>query len=84
MFPLRNPHDFPGNRINLAVCTYHVPRGSMVVPFGGSYLESYKVIPKRNYGAYTYIPVMRSCKGSFRVLGFRVPLRVLKYLYGRM
>ena len=30
-----------------------VPRGSKVVPFGGSYIESYKVIPKRNYyGAY--------------------------------
>ena len=30
-----------------------VPVGSIVVPFGGSYLESYKVIPKRNYyGAY--------------------------------
>ena len=27
----------------------------MVVPFWGSYLESYKVIPKRNYyGAYGY------------------------------
>ena len=27
----------------------------MVVPFGGSYLEPYKVIPKRNYyGAYGY------------------------------
>ena len=32
---------------------YKLPRGSIVVPFGGSYLESYKVIPKRNYyGAY--------------------------------
>ena len=28
-------------------------RGSIVVPFWGSYLESYKVIPKRNYyGAF--------------------------------
>ena len=26
-----------------------LPRGSIVVPFWGSYLESYKVIPKRNY-----------------------------------
>ena len=27
--------------------------GPIVVPFGGSYLEFYKVIPKRNYyGAY--------------------------------
>ena len=30
-----------------------LPGGSKVVPFWGSYLESYKVIPKRNYyGAY--------------------------------
>ena len=30
-----------------------LPRGSIVVPFCGSYLESYKLIPKRNYyGAY--------------------------------
>ena len=29
--------------------------GSIVVPFGGSYLESYEVISKRNYyGAYEY------------------------------
>ena len=26
-----------------------LPRGSIVVPFDGSYLESYKVIPKKNY-----------------------------------
>ena len=33
-----------------------IPRGSIVVPFWGSYLESYKVIPKRNYyGAYRYL-----------------------------
>ena len=30
-----------------------LPIGSMVVPFCGSYLGSYQVIPKRNYlGAY--------------------------------
>ena len=30
-----------------------VPIGPYVVPFGGLYLGSYKVIPKRNYyGAY--------------------------------
>ena len=30
-----------------------LPRGSIVAPFWGSYLESYKEIPKRNYcGAY--------------------------------
>ena len=34
-----------------------VPRGSMVVPFWGSYLESYKAVPKGNYyGAYGYPP----------------------------
>ena len=33
---------------------YHI--GPKVVPFGGSYLEIYKVIPKRNYfGAYGYL-----------------------------
>ena len=26
-----------------------MPRGPKVVPFGGSYIESYKVTPKRNY-----------------------------------
>ena len=32
-----------------------LPRGSIVVPFWGSYLESYKVTPKRNYyGACGY------------------------------
>ena len=32
-----------------------LPRGPIVVPFGGYYLESYKVFPKRNYfGAYGY------------------------------
>ena len=33
--------------------TYNIPIGPIVVPFWGSYLEFYKVIPKRNYyGAY--------------------------------
>ena len=32
-----------------------LPRGSIVVPFWGSYLESYKLTRKRNYyGAYGY------------------------------
>ena len=36
--------------------THDLPRGSKVVPFWGSYIESYKVIPKRNYyGAYGYL-----------------------------
>ena len=34
-------------------CFLGLPIGPMVVPFWGSYLEFYKVIPKRNYyGAY--------------------------------
>ena len=34
----------------------YLPIGSLVVPFCGLYLESYKVIPKRNYlGAYGYV-----------------------------
>ena len=34
---------------------YYLPIGPKVVPFWGSYLEFYKVIPKRNYfGAYGY------------------------------
>ena len=28
---------------------HSLPIGRIVVPFGGSYLEFYKVIPKRNY-----------------------------------
>ena len=32
---------------------YEVPTGPKVVPFWGSYIEFYKVLPKRNYfGAY--------------------------------
>ena len=30
-------------------CCLLLPIGSLVVPFYGSYLESYKAIPKRNY-----------------------------------
>ena len=37
-----------------------------VVPFGGSYLEFYKVIPKRNYfGAYGYRPAAASWIASW-------------------
>ena len=47
-----------GLRVWAFGCTASIPRGSIVVPFCGSYLETYKVIPKRNYyGAY----------GQFRV-----------------
>ena len=28
---------------------FDAPKGLIVVPFWGSYIESYKVIPKRNY-----------------------------------
>ena len=38
------------------------PKGSIVAPFGGSFLESYKVTPKTNYyGAYGYR--LRALKG---------------------
>ena len=38
-----------------------LPRGSMLVPFCGLYLGSYKVIPKRNYnGAYGYRVILAS------------------------
>ena len=37
----------------LPTSPHTLPKGPKVVPFGGSYLEFYKVIPKRNYfGAY--------------------------------
>ena len=44
-----------------------IPIGPKVVPFGGSYLEFYKVIPKRNhFGAYGYGPRERVYALSFR------------------
>ena len=43
-----------------------LPRGSIVVPVGGSYIESYKVIPNWNYyGASGY--EQRAPEGSVRV-----------------
>ena len=33
----------------LAPVVEGLPKGPKVVPFWGSYLESYKVLPKRNY-----------------------------------
>ena len=46
-----NPAQIPNS--GPASLGHRIPRGSIVVPFCGSYLESYKVIPKRNYyGAY--------------------------------
>ena len=39
--------------VELLLLRRSLPIGPKVVPFGGSYLEFYKVIPKRNYfGAY--------------------------------
>ena len=44
-----------------------IPIGSKVVPFCGSYLGSYKVIPKRNYfGAYGYLRWGRILPVSFQ------------------
>ena len=40
------PQD-PG--LQVAQRWYYLPIGSIVVSFWGSYLESYRVIPKRNY-----------------------------------
>ena len=56
-----------------------LPIGPKVVPFGGSYLEFYKVIPKRNYfGAYGYsfgslcvMPLCLLCVTSVGCFGFR-------------
>ena len=40
-------------RYSAWVCRSILPKGPKVVPFEGSYLEFYKVIPKRNYfGAF--------------------------------
>ena len=44
------------------LCVESLPRGSIVVPFWGSYLESYKVIPKST----TVEPM-----GSFRCRSIR-------------
>ena len=46
------------------------PRGSIVVPFWGSYLESYKVTPKRNYYAASGKPLAwRASSRSLRAAG---------------
>ena len=50
-----------GQYVNAA---WWIPIGPKVVPFWGSYLEFYKVIPKRNYfGAYGYAE--RALCGAF-------------------
>ena len=38
-----------GGRKSLVKRPYHWPHSPIVVPFWGAYLESYRVIPKRNY-----------------------------------
>ena len=56
-------------------------RGSIVVPFlGGSYLESYKVIPKSNYyGACGYTAEFRdSSVQGLGILGFGCGVGVLE------
>ena len=57
------PYYFGGNSLMVVKTRLGLPgappRGSIVVPFGGPYLESYKVIPKRNYyGAYGQLPTL--------------------------
>ena len=52
------------NRSGIVIFTL-LPMGSIVVPFCGLYLGSYKVIPKWNYyGACGYVPVMEVEVGS--------------------
>ena len=47
---LNAPHVFdPGFRVQEVVKVLGLPVGSIVVPFCGWYLGSYKVNPKRNY-----------------------------------
>ena len=47
------PKLLTGNGQREGLLAEYLPIGPKVVPFWGSYLEFYKVIPKRNYfGAY--------------------------------
>ena len=57
--PLESTLEFPDPRRSPNLGPYTtkgtLPKGPKVVPFGGSYLEFYKVLPKRNYfGAFGY------------------------------
>ena len=65
-----------GRALGLGLGVWGVPIGSIVVPFCGSYLESYKVIPKRNYydlGWSSNIGFWFSVSGgALEGLGFRV------------
>ena len=57
----------------------NLPRGSIVVLFWGSYIESYKVIPKRNYyGAFGYSDKM----GIYQAQGLRDVIRWYRPLGG--
>ena len=59
-----------------------LPIGPQVVPFYGLYVESYKVISKRNYlGAYGYRLVYP--KGpSFQIVGFQGPKTAQRMDFG--
>ena len=70
------------NRAGSALGNLPPPIGPIVVPFGGSYLEFHKVIPKRNYyGACKRCPTFSDATRFIEVLrnpssaaGFRVYL----------
>ena len=58
-----------------------LPIGPIVVPFWGSCIESYKVIPKRSYyGAHGWLGLQRFRPTWFRVGTFR--LRGLNFRFG--
>ena len=49
-------HTFEANATESSCVPRALPIGSMVAPFGGSHIGSYKVIPKRNYnGTHGYM-----------------------------
>ena len=56
--PLSSTHIVPFNA-TLKGTLFYLPIGPKVIPFWGSYLEFYKVIPKRNYFGAWYL-VIRS------------------------
>ena len=50
------PHQERKTEVQLGVTVLKLPISSIIVPFCGLYLESYKVIPERTYyGAYGYL-----------------------------
>ena len=52
--PLSSTHIVPFNA-TLKGTLFYLPIGPKVIPFWGSYLEFYKVIPKRNYFGAWYL-----------------------------